>query len=50
MNDYNDLLEYLYVNNLVDENLNWKENDESEEKEEPKVLIKEKENKNITKK
>lgn len=50
INDFNDLLEYLYVNDLVDENLNWKE-EETEEKEEPKkVLIKEINNKNTTKK
>ena len=46
INNFDDLLEYLYVNELVDENLNWKEEkEETEEKEEEsKVLIKDKKN------
>ena len=40
INNFDDLLEYLYVNELVDENLNWKE----EKEEESKVLIKDKKN------
>ena len=41
INNFNDLLEYLYVNDLVDENLNLKEEESEEKEEQPKVLIKE---------
>ena len=49
INDFNDLLEYLYVNDLVDKNLNLKEEEQEKEEESKKVLIKEKYNKNISK-